>query len=144
MPVPSQVTTLKVVEGDAHLVIRCDMLSNGVDGELVNFPVLYPSDLNPTRKNNAPAFRIMQIWYGMVWFDITIGAAALNDGGHTMWTLARDCDSHIDFRSFGGILDSGVYENPPDEDYGILTFSTNGFAPVGSRGTIILELRKTN
>ena len=142
MPVPSQVTTLKVVEGNAHLVIRCDLLSNGVDGELVNFPVLYPSDLNPTRKNNAPAFRIMQIWYGMVWFDVTLKASGLNPA--TLWTLARDCDSHTDFRSFGGILDQAVYDNPPSEDYGILTMTTNGFTPVGSRGTIILELRKTN
>lgn len=145
MPVvPSQVTATKVVEGDAHLVIRFDMLSNGVDGELLDYPVLFPSDLYPQRRNNRPTFRIMQVWYGLVWFDVTLRAAALNDGGHTLWTLARDCDSHTDFRSFGGILDQGVYEDPPDEDYGILTMTTNGFAPAGSRGTVILELRKTN
>lgn len=138
----AQVTVTKVVEGDAQLVVRLDMLSDGVSGELVNYPVIYPSDLNPARKNNRPAFRIMQVWYGLVWFDVTFKAAGVIPS--TLWTLARDCDSHTDFRSFGGIIDSGVYTTPPANDYGILTLTTNGFAQLGSQGTIVLELRKTN
>jgi hypothetical protein len=138
----AQVTITKVVEGESHLVVRLDMLSDGVSGELVNFPVLYPSGLLPARANNRPAFRIMQVWYGLVWFDITLKTAGIEP--HTLWTLARDCDSHTDFRSFGGIIDSGVYENPPDNDTGILTMTTNGFSLAGSQGTVVLELRKTS
>lgn len=137
-----QVTITKIVEGDAHLVVKFDMLSDGVSGELINFPVLYPSDLRPARYNNKPAFRIMQVWYGLVFYDVTLKASGVQPS--TLWTLARDADSHTDFRSFGGILDTGVYDNPPTDDYGILTISTNGFSVAGSQGSIVLELRKTN
>ena len=137
-----QVTITKVVEGDAHLVVRFDMLSDGVSGELINFPVLYPSDLNPARYNNRPAFRIMQVWYGCVWYDVTFKAAGIEPA--TLWTLARDCDSHTDFRSFGGLIDPVVYTNPTADDDGKLLISTNGFNVAGSAGTIVLELRKTN
>ena len=138
----AQVTIRKIVEGDAHLVLRVDMVSDGSTGELVNYPILSPSDLNPARANNRPAFRIMQMWYGCVWFDIDLDAAGVTNAN--MWTIARDCDSHIDFRSFGGIIDPGVYVVPPPDDYGILLMSTNGFTPAGSKGTLVLELRKTN
>ena len=137
----AQVTTVKVVEGNAHLVIRFNFLSDGT-GELVNYPLLAPSELFPPRPNNKPAFRIMQAWYGMVWFDMTLQAGTLMPV--TLWTLARDCDSHTDFRCFGGILDQNVYAVPSSDDNGILTVTTNGFQPLGSAGTLVLELRKTN
>lgn len=140
MPTP-QITTTKVVEGESLLVIRVNLLSDG-SGELVNVPFLSPSDLVPPRANNRPTFRIAQLWYGLVWFDVTIGAGTLQPV--PIWTIARDCDSHVDFRSFGGLLDQNVYSSPPNDDNGVLTITTNGFAPVGSQGTITLSLVKTN
>lgn len=137
----AQVTTQKVVEGSSHLVIRINLLSDG-SGELINYPILSPSDLKPPRKNNKPTFRIMQAWYGLVWFDVTVYAGTLVPV--TLWTFARDCDSHIDFRSFGGVLDQNVYSVPPSDDSGILNITTNGFAQLNSQGTIVLELRETN
>jgi len=137
----TQVTVQKIVEGNAHVVVRVDMLADG-SGELVDFPILSPADLDPQRKPNAPAFRLMQIWYGLIWFDVVIKSGGITP--HTMWTLARDCDSHTDFRSFGGILDPGVYETPPHADTGILLLSTNGFTTAGAQGTLVFELRKTN
>jgi hypothetical protein len=117
------------------------MASDG-SGELVNYPVLAPSELVPPRPNNKPAFRIMQVWYGLVWFDVTFQAGTLFPV--TLWTAPRDADTHTDFRSFGGLLDQNVYAVPPSDDNGILTITTNGFQPLGSNGVIILELRKTN
>ena len=137
----SQVTITKVVEGPAHLVIRIDLLSDGT-GELSDYVVLSPSQLVPSRPNLAPAFRIMQLWYGMVWFDVTFKAGTITPV--TLWTLARDCDSHVDFRSFGGVIDTNVYNNPPSDDNGKLTISTNGFNVANSAGSIVVELRKTN
>ena len=136
-----QVVVRKVTEGPSHLVLRVDMLSDGT-GELANYVILSPSDLNPSRPNNIPAFNLRQAWYAMVWFDVVIGAGTVIP--RPIWTLARDCDSHIDFRSFGGILDSSAYDAPPSDDNGKLTISTNGFAQANSTGTLVLELQKTN
>ena len=137
----AQVTTVKVTESDSSLVLRVNLLSDG-SGELVNFPFLSPSDLNPPRPPNAPTFRIMELWYGAVWFDFTLLAGTLSPV--VLWTVARDCDSHNCFEEFGGILDQNVYASPPVVDDGALLISTNGFAQAGSQGTIVLRLRKTN
>lgn len=136
-----QITIIDVVEGESALVVRVNLLSNG-SGELVNEPFLLPSDLQPPRKNNRPTFRIEQLWWGLSWFDVTIGAGTLVPV--TLWTIARDSGTHVDFRSFGGLIDQNVYTAPPNDDNGVLTFSTNGFATAGSQGTIVLALRKTN
>ena len=137
----SQVTIRKIVEGQAHLVLRVDLLSDGT-GELKNYVILSPSDLNPPMPNDIPAFRIMQMWYGCVWFDFTLKAGTVMPA--MLWTVARDCDSHVDFRCFGGLIDPNVYNMPPSDDSGRLTISTNGFTSAGSVGSIVIELRKTN
>jgi hypothetical protein len=135
-----QVTPIKVTESDSYLTIRFNLLSDG-SGELVNVPILAPADLVPPRKNNQPAFRILEAWYGMVWFDFTLSTGSL--APVDIWTFARDCDSHIDFRRFGGPIDQNVYASPPVVDDGVLMISTNGFV-AGSRGSVILCLAKTN
>jgi len=137
----SQVTVRKIVEGSSHLVLRVDMLSDGT-GELEDYVILSPSDLNPVMPNSIPAFRIMQLWYGLSLFDVTFKAGTVIPT--TLWTAVKDADSHTDFRSFGGLIDVGVYSVPPSDDNGKLTVSTKGFALAGSIGTLVLELRKTN
>lgn len=138
----AQVTVTKVVEGSAHVVIRVNILNDDGGGELNNYVFFSPSDLLPARLNNAPCFRLMQTWYSMVWFDVTLKTGTLQPS--TIWTMARDCDSHTDFRSFGGLLDPFVYMRPPADDNGVLTLSTNGFNVLGAQGTFVFELRKTN
>lgn len=137
----AQVTIIKVVEGPSNITIRVNLLSDG-SGELVNYPILAASDLNPPFPNKSPSFRLAQAWYGMVWFDATLSTGTLSPV--TLWTFARDCDSHVDFRSFGGLVDQNVYLNPPVVDDGILLLSTNNFATTGSQGTLVLSLVKTN
>lgn len=136
-----QVTVRKVVEGSSHLVLRVNLQSDGT-GELTDYVILSPSDLNPPMPNNIPAFRLMQIWAGLVWFDVTlkVGVAVPS----VLWTHPRDYDGHMDFRSFGGLIDEAVYSNPLPDDNGKLTLSTSDFNVAGSRGTLVLELRKTN
>ena len=81
-----QVVVTKVTEAESHLVVRLDMLSDG-SGELQNYVVLSPSDLNPPKPNSKPAFRIMQIWYGLVWFDVTFSAGTLQPV--PLWTPCK-------------------------------------------------------
>lgn len=136
----AQITTVKVTESEASLVLRVYLQSDG-SGELVYAPLLLPSDLNPPRLNNRPAFRIQSLWYGLVWFDVSFFAGTLQPV--PLWTLARDCDSHVCFEQFGGLIDQNVYTTPPPDDNGILTISTNGFV-LGSQGSLVLALKKTN
>lgn len=136
-----QVTVRKIVEGSSHLVLRVDMVSDGT-GELTDYVILSPMDLVPQRSNDIPAFNIVQAWYSMVWFNVVLKVGTVIP--ITLWTFAKDCDSHIDFRSFGGLVDPNVYNNPPSDDNGKLTISTLGFAPAGSVGSMVFELRKTN
>ncbi len=135
----AQVTVKKIVEGETAIIVRIDLLSDGT-GELVNQVVLSPSDLIPVRPNNTPAFRIMQAWYGFVWFDVTVGFGTLQPS--TVWTIPRDTTNHIDFRSFGGLVD--YINTPPVDNNGKLWISTNGFAAAGSSGSIVLELKKVH
>jgi hypothetical protein len=137
----SQVLVKTISEGETSIIIRVDMLSDGVTGELVQFPILKPTQLNPPHKNNGPAFRLIQAWYGLVWFDVILGTNTLHP--QQLWTIARDSSSHVCFRDFGGLADPCIWEVPPDDDQGTLWISTNGFAPAGSQGTIVLDIKKT-
>lgn len=137
----AQVTVIKTAEGPSNIIIRVNMLSDG-SGELQNSPILAASDLNPPRNNVSPSFNIRQAWYATVWYDVVVYAGLLQPA--QLWVFARDCDSHIDFRSFGGIPDQNVYSIPSTDDNGILNISTNNFAPLGSQGSLILEIQKLN
>ena len=137
----AQVTITKLVEGPSVVIVKVDLLNNDNSGELTDYVFFSPTDASPPHANNQPLFRVMQMWYGAVWFDTTIST-----GGpiapYKLWTIARDTNSHTDFRSFGGLTDPTTHSSPPADTLGVLKISTNGFATAGSQGTIILELRK--
>ena len=128
------ITTKKIGEGPNHLVLHVFMQSDGA--ELDNYVLLAPSDLNPALPVK-PALRIMRVWYGFSWFDVT-----LKFGGITprpVWTLPRDIQE-FDFTIFGGIKD--VTTSPPSDQDGKILISTNDFAPAGSQGSLVIEFRK--
>ena len=143
-----QVSVRKLVEGASHVVIRVDMLNDDSSGELTQQVILAPADCSPPLPASniylrQPAFRIMQLWYGCVWFDVVLGMNTLQP--KACWVIAKDCDSHNDFRSFGGLVDPIFYEPPPylqEDSDGKLWISTNGFNVLGSTGTVVIELRK--
>ena len=131
------ITTRKLVEGKTTLLLHVTLESDGLQGELNNEIIISPSDLIPALPA-LPALRIMQLWYQMSWFDVV-----LKYGGavpRQVLTLTRDTGNHIDFRFFGGLSD--VPTVPPSDMNGKLLVSTNGYSPLGSVGTIILELKK--
>lgn len=133
----TQVTITKIVEGENHLVFRMNFLGDG-SGELTNEVVLSPSDLVPTRENNKPCFRIMQVWYGLG-FDATFGYGTLQP--EAVLTITKNSGSHTDFRSFGGLRDKDTV--PPGDENGKLWVITTGLT-AGARGLVVLELRKLN
>jgi len=133
----AQFTTQKLVEGPNHLTLQINLLSDG-SGELNNTLVFSPVDCNPPLPANRPQFIIREMWYSMVWFDITIKFGGIVPA--TIWTLARDCDSHIDFTKFGGLVDYRTV--PPTDEYGTILLSTNGFSTANSAGSLILDMRK--
>lgn len=133
----AQVTVQKVVEGPSNITIRLNLLSDG-SGELTNFVILSATDLSPVRPNTGPMFKIKQLWFGMVWFDITLSMNSL--APEPVWTVARDCENHVDFRSFGGL--GTALLNPPADYDGKLMISTNGFAAAGSQGSMVIEMLK--
>ena len=136
-----QVTVRKIVEGRTNLVLRVDLKGDGT-GELEDYVILAPEDLAkvPVPKN-IPAFRLMQVWYSMVWFDVSLKVGTLTKD--PIWTLARDTSPHVDFRSFGGLIDPNVYDVQPQDTDGKLTISTSEFT-LGSAGAIVLSLELTN
>jgi hypothetical protein len=137
----AQVTVRKIGEGPSHLVLRIDLLSDGT-GELKNYVILSPSDLTPVLLSDVPTFTLMQTWYGLSGFDVTLKVGTL--APTPLWTLTKASSNHVDFRHFGGLADSVVYTSPLADDDGRLSISTSNFNSAGSIGTIVLELRKTS
>lgn len=124
--------------------------SDGVEGELKNY-ILWDTqqsyDTPQTNFDILPAdpyvlLRLSQAWWSFSWFD---GALTYNDTNPTpFWILARDNSNYMDFRYFDGLADrvqSGIAQQ--DWPFSQVMFSTNGFAPAGSVGTLVLEFRKT-
>ena len=137
----AQVTTRKLVEGPTGLVLRVDFAGDGTE-ELENEVILSPEDLEvvPNPKN-IPAFRLMQAWYSMIWFDTVLKVGTVTP--QVIWPLARDNGNYIDFRSFGGLVDSDIFVPGLPVTDGKLTVSTNDLI-LGSIGTLILDLQLTD
>ena len=134
-----QVTVQKIVEGDAHVVIRLVLLADG-SGDLEKSVILSPEDLVPPRKANRVTFRIMQVWYGLADFDAEFGFNTVAPA--PIWTIAHGTGTHVDFRNFGGLMEYPTI--PPEDVDGKLWISTAGMTTAGQTGSFVLELRKTN
>lgn len=133
----AQVTTTILDEGPSNLVLHAFFSSDGYEGELVNSILLTPAMLTPPL-SVKPHLIIMQVWYSMVWFDITLSWG--DTVPRPFLTLARDTKTHGDFRHFGGYPDKAT--TPLAGQNGNLLLSTNGFQPAGSQGSLTIEFLK--
>ena len=138
-----QVTVLKVVEGRANITLRIAFIGDGT-GDLVDEVIFSPEDLAevPVPKN-IPTFRLLQAWYGLVTFDVDLKVGTRPKS--PLWSFGRKTGTHVDFRSFGGLIDPDVeiYSvQPPDTD-GKLLISTEGLVD-GAIGHLVLSLALTN
>ena len=129
--------------GSKSLIVHVYLESDGVEGELTNYVLIdpdvdYPEDLGS--RNPRPVVR--QVWHSFGWFD---GLLSFDDlVPAPSWLLQRDSASYSDFRYFGGIKER--YEDPDTKEgsdrTGKVLLTTTDFAPLGSTGTMVLEIWK--
>ncbi len=149
------VNKVRLSDGPKKAMFQFYFESDGNEGELKNFVLLDPSSVGP---DNIPGYdfvepwdksgyvnsltvvppprmTILQLWSSASWFDITLSY----DGTIPLPSLvvARDCDFYLDFRYFGGVKD-----RQQDQPTGKLMISTKDFAPLGSNGFLVLEVKK--
>ena len=131
----NKIVLTKMVEGSRNVIFHVYLESDGIEGELENAILIDPTkDLSP-EVTDKRQYKITQIWSSLVWFDALLTFDALDK--FPSWLIARDSENYIDFRYFGGIKDKSDAEHS-----GEIRITTNGFAEKGSRGTMIIELKK--
>ena len=132
-----------IQNGSKSLLLHIYLESDGNEGELVNYPIFDPRiDLDEREAIRYPRPIVRQIWHSFAWFD---GLLAFDDlVPAPSWLLQRDSASYTDLRYFGGIKER--YVDPQTKEgsdrTGKVLLSTTDFAPLGSMGTLVLEIWK--
>lgn len=141
-----------IQNGTKNLILHVYLESDGVEGELTNYVLIdpivdYPEISSGNPNPNYPTYKdikpiVSQIWYGFSWFDALLAFDDLTPA--PSWNLARDAANYVDFRYFGGISDRIIdpATKASSDRTGKVLITTNGFAPLGSIGTMVIELRK--
>ena len=133
-------------EGSHYATIQWYLESDGVAGELKNYKILdvvndflipVSPQYNSEGQQLAPKITLRKVWFSTAWFDMILGFESTSPKNYI--TLARDADFAMDFTTFGGIKDRTPYGDNPT---GNLILSTRDFAPAGTSGFMVLELRK--
>lgn len=140
-------TIIKTVlnSGSKSILLHVYMESDGSEGELKDYPLIDRTIYDPSSKSYIQPnmkLTVSQIWNSFSWFDALLSFGNLVPA--PSWLLARDSNNYIDFRHFGGIADRLIDPNTSEstERTGKILISTNGFAPLGSMGTMILEIKR--
>lgn len=143
----NHVTRTILNNGSKTLLLHVYLESNGSDGELDKYvladPELYDSVFTNRIIQRNMKLTLTQVWYSFNWFDGLISFDQLNPV--PCWLLPRDASNYADFRYFGGLAHRVVdpQTNQVNDRTGKLLLSTSGFAPLGSTGTMVLEIRKS-
>ena len=128
-------TTL--LNGSNSFILHAYLESDGNEGELTNYVLIDKDELG---KDVRPT--VVQIWHSFSWFDAFLSFDDLVPV--PSWNLLRDIN-YNDLRYFGGIKER--FTDPKDKKSsdrtGQLLISTRDFAPLGSIGTLVLELKKS-
>lgn len=143
----NHVTRTILNNGSKTLLLHVYLESNGSDGELSNYviadPELYDSVFTDKIIQPNMKLTLTQAWYSFNWFDSVISFDDLNPV--PCWLFPQASHNYIDFRYFGGLANRLI--NPDTatstDRTGKILLSTNGFAPAGSVGTMVLEIRKS-
>ena len=140
-----QLVLTQIQDGPSDVVYSLVLKSDGASGELVNYPLIDPDWLVsgqggpfvPAGLPSGKCFNIQQIWYNFQGFDATLSFDSISPT--PVWLMAPSTDSYIDFRPMGGLADRTPAANIPN---GTLFLSTDGFASIGSAGSILIKVRK--
>lgn len=147
----NKVTKTILMNGTKSVIAQYYFESDGVAGELQNYILIDTQTLQDEPREDFSGYspqptvtlRLSQVWWGFSWFD---GMLSYTDptGPSPFWVLPRDNTNYMDFRYFDGIPDGvimGIAQQ--DQAWTQVAFSTNGFAPAGSVGTMVVEFRKS-
>ena len=136
-----------LLNGSKFLALHVYLESDGNEGELTNYVLVDPIVDYPELYSGVLTYKdikpiVSQVWYSFSWFDALLSFDDLIPA--PSWNLTRDTSNYVDFRYFGGISDR--YVDPKtklgSDRTGKVLITTNGFAPLGSIGTMVIELRK--
>ena len=118
------VNSLLIEEGPSAFVIQVNLLAD-TTGELSSTVIVAGQTMS-----------IREVWWQLSNFTIKF---AWKNSSTTVpcWALASGSASHIDFASFGGILDTSGSTSEQK-----LVISTNNFLTSASYGTFIIRMRK--
>jgi len=133
-----------IANGSKSIIIHVYMESDGNEGELDNYVLIDPETDYPEGVSGKDVRPIVnQVWHSFSWFDALLSFDDLVPA--PSWNLARDGDQYTDLRYFGGLKDR--YVIPKDKESsdrtGKVLITTTDFAPLGSIGTMIIELKKS-
>ena len=133
-----------IANGSKSIIIHIYLESDGNEGELTNYPIFDPADDLPLSDlNKTDRLAVRQVWHSFSWFDGLLTFDELSP--IPSWNFTRDGDNYSDFRYFGGIKER--YTDPKDKDSndrtGKLLLTTTDFAPLGSIGTIVIEIGRS-
>jgi len=141
------VTRTVLNNGSRNLLLHVYLESNGSEGELNNFvladPEFYDGVITPDIIKPGMKLTLMQVWYSFNWFDGLISFDV--NAPVPCWALPRDQENHVDFRYFGGLANRLIdpQTSKGTDRTGKILLSTSGFAPDGSIGTMVLEIKKS-
>ena len=133
--------------GSKTCLLHVYMESEGHEGELKNYvladPELFDSVFTKQILQPNMKLTISQVWHSFTGFDALLSFDALTP--YPSWVLTPDSQNYVDFRYFGGLAHRVVdpQTNKVNDRTGKLLLSTDGFAPVGSMGTLVIEIRKS-
>lgn len=121
-----------IMDGPTQATIHYYLESDGVVGELDRRVILDPQvDFAvPVAKVS-----IMKVWHSFAVFDGVLEFNALEP--YPVWVLSADASGHECFEYFGGLKDRSTAASD-----GKLMLSTSGFTPAGSKGVLILQVKK--
>ncbi len=140
---PNIVNKTLITEGTTKFVMHIYLESDGNEGEFNNALLVdFKNDLTvPIVRHLGtdgflfPRMTITQAWWNSSWFDVTLSFDSSIP--QPVVVLARDSHNHHDFRYFGGIKDRTTSDST-----GNILISTKDFAPLGSNGMLVLEVKK--
>ena len=138
------VTKTVIANGSKSVILHVYLESDGNEGELVNYPIFDPADDLPEGDLNPMGrLTVRQVWHSFSWFDGLLTFDELSP--IPSWNFARDGDQYSDFRYFGGIKEryEGVKDKDANDRTGKLLLTTTDFAPLGSIGTMVIEIGRS-
>lgn len=134
---------INIIEnGPKNVLLLVYMASDGVTGELFNYPLITLSQLGMLLPGSStlpprPRLRLSRIEYNYSGFDAVISFDSGTIPNNYKWVLTEGANAPVDFDAWGRVFDnSGLDGN------GNLEISTVGFTSSTDQGSMLIRLVK--